>query len=90
MKRFIDNIAVEVIEEKLLASISALFSPVTVFKMAPEVVTRIAGESEDYRSLREQLMKKLAVLTKGSETCKRFIGIRAMSENRFPHVEILG
>jgi hypothetical protein len=84
LKRFIDNMAVEVIEEKLLASISDLFSPVTVFKLAPEVVTQIAGESEDYRSLREQLMKKLAVLTKGSETCKRFVGIRTISENHFP------
>ena len=44
--------------------------------MDADLVTRIAGESEENRVLREQLMKQLDVLTKGSDTCKRFVGVR--------------
>ena len=40
------------------------------------MVTRIAGESEENCLLREQLNKKLHILTKGIETCKRFVGVR--------------
>jgi hypothetical protein len=53
-----------------------VFSPVAVSDMAADLVTYIAGESEENRALREQLTKQLDVLMKGSETCKRFIGAR--------------
>lgn len=48
--------------------------------MPSDQVTRIAGESEENRALREQLNKKLHILTKGLETCKRFIGIRTFGK----------
>ncbi|KAI4088258.1 MAG: hypothetical protein LQ339_008737 [Xanthoria mediterranea] len=76
LKRFIDDIAIEVIEAKLLSPLGDLFSPVYVSAMPPDLVTRIAGESEQNRTQREQLNKQLDVLVKGSETCKRFIGVR--------------
>ncbi|KAH8696359.1 P-loop containing nucleoside triphosphate hydrolase protein [Talaromyces proteolyticus] len=79
MKRFIDDIAIEVIEGTLVTSLSDLFSPVSVFQMPPDTITRIAGESEENRSLREQLTKKLDVLLKGSETCKKFVRIRTIA-----------
>ncbi|CAO1596636.1 hypothetical protein XANCAGTX0491_000470 [Xanthoria calcicola] len=44
-----------------------------------DLVTRIAGESEQNRAQREQLNKQLDVLVKGSETCKRFIGVRLLA-----------
>ena len=44
--------------------------------MDAELVTRIAGESEENRCVREQLMKQLDVLMKGSDTCKCFAGVR--------------
>jgi hypothetical protein len=48
--------------------------------MPADLVTRIAGESEENRAQREQLTSQLDVLLKGSETCKRFIGIKALGE----------
>lgn len=80
MKRFIDNIATEVIEVKLLSALPALFTPITAFEMPENLVTEIAGESEDSRSLREQLNKRMWILTKGSETCRRFVGIRGLGK----------
>jgi hypothetical protein len=49
--------------------------------MPASLVTSIAGESEENRAQREQLTRQLDVLTKGSETCKRFIGVRGLGEN---------
>ncbi|KAI1802116.1 dynamin family protein [Daldinia bambusicola] len=73
LKRFIDSVATEVIEEKLLAALANILSPVAVFNMSPELVERIAGESRKSRVMREELTKKIDVLQKGSDTCKRFI-----------------
>ncbi|KAH6632477.1 P-loop containing nucleoside triphosphate hydrolase protein [Chaetomium tenue] len=76
LKRFMDDVAVEVIEAKLVSAIDDIFSPVKVYQMSPELVSRIAGESEDSRTEREQLSRQLAVLGNGLLTCKRFAGFR--------------
>ena len=80
MKRFIDDIANEVIEAKLISPLGGIFTPVAVSAMSADLVTSMAGESEENRAEREQLTKQLDVLTKGSETCKRFIGVRILSK----------
>jgi hypothetical protein len=48
--------------------------------MPADLVASIAGESEETRIQREQLTRQLDVLMKGSETCKRFIGVRGLGE----------
>ena len=78
MKRFIDDIAIEAVEAKLLSPLGNVFSPVAVSVMPADLVTCIAGESEENRAQREQLTKQLDVLMKGSDTCKRFIGVRLL------------
>jgi hypothetical protein len=71
-----DDIAAEVIEAKLVSAIDDIFSPVKMYQMSPELVSRIAGESEDSRTESEQLNRQLAVLGNGLHTCKRFAGFR--------------
>lgn len=78
LKRFVDDIAIEVIEAKLISRLHDIFSPITVTSMPADLVTSIAGESEENRAQREQLNKQLEVLMKGTETCKRFIGVRIL------------
>ncbi|KAJ5566725.1 uncharacterized protein N7459_010107, partial [Penicillium hispanicum] len=73
LKRFVDDIANEVVEGRLMSSLSRILSPVTVFDMPANLIMRIAGESEESQTVREQLTKELLILTKGSETCKRFV-----------------
>lgn len=82
LDRFVDDVAVEVIETKLISPLGDIFSLVAVSAMDADLVTSIAGESEENRALREQLTKQLNVLTKGSDTCKRFIGARIFGERR--------
>ncbi len=75
MKRFIDDIAVEVIEVKLVSVLSRIPSPVAVYEMSSELVALNACESEESCTQREQLEKQIDVLRKGSEICKRFSGV---------------
>ncbi|CAG8013332.1 unnamed protein product [Penicillium salamii] len=70
LKRFVDDIATKVVEMKLLCTLPEIFTPVTAFDMSDELVMQFAGESEESRTLREQLNKKLNVLAKGSDTCR--------------------
>lgn len=81
LKRFIDDIANEVVEGKLISPLGGIFKPVAVSAMSADLVASMAGESEESRAQREQLTKQLDVLTKGSETCKRFIGVRLLSKS---------
>ncbi|KAK1994160.1 hypothetical protein LX36DRAFT_727998 [Colletotrichum falcatum] len=76
MKRFIDDIAVEAIESVLVSALAEILSPVKVYKMKPDLVALIAGESEATRSYREQLTKQLEILSKGAEMCKHFAVVK--------------
>ncbi|KXJ89924.1 P-loop containing nucleoside triphosphate hydrolase protein [Microdochium bolleyi] len=72
MKRFIDDMAVSVIEVALVSALAEILSPVKVFKMDRESVAALAGETEENRVLRQQLGGQLEALDKGAEICRRF------------------
>ncbi|KAK4233831.1 interferon-induced GTP-binding protein Mx [Achaetomium macrosporum] len=76
LERFIDDVAVEVIEAKLMSALDRMLHPTSIYEMLDDQVARIAGESDEIRTEREQLNKQLEVLRNGSETCKRFVGFR--------------
>lgn len=78
LERFIDDVVVQIVDVILIRGLEKIFSPVAVSTMPVNLVTEIAGESEESRTEREQLTKQLDILMKGSETCKRFIGERAL------------
>ncbi|KAK4150761.1 interferon-induced GTP-binding protein Mx [Chaetomidium leptoderma] len=76
LKRFIDDMAVQVIEAELMRALDVILSPISIFEMPADQVTRVAGESEETRTERDQLNKQIEVLRSGLETCKRFVGFR--------------
>ncbi|KAK4142578.1 P-loop containing nucleoside triphosphate hydrolase protein [Dichotomopilus funicola] len=76
LKRFVDDMAVEVIEAKLVSILDNILSPLSVCKMDSQEVASIAGESEEIRTERDQLKKQLHVLRNGSKTCRLFLGYR--------------
>ncbi|KAI2466285.1 P-loop containing nucleoside triphosphate hydrolase protein [Annulohypoxylon bovei var. microspora] len=80
LKRFIDSIATEVIEQKILMPLSDILSPVAVFKMSPDLVEIIAGESQKSRTKREELTKKIDVLQRGLKTCEQFVDSKLKGE----------
>ncbi|KAF5876299.1 putative dynamin family protein [Botrytis fragariae] len=72
LKRFVDDLAVEAIEDTLVSHLHAVFPPLSVISMDDTLVTDVSGEAESNRSQREQLTKKLELLKKGLEICKHF------------------
>ncbi|KAI1329705.1 dynamin family protein [Xylariaceae sp. FL0255] len=76
LMRIIDEIALEIVEKKLMAVLCDVLSPMTVLNMSEQDIVVIAGESQESRDTRAKLAKQVEVLTKGSETCKRFAGVR--------------
>ncbi|GAB1207576.1 hypothetical protein APSETT445_006300 [Aspergillus pseudonomiae] len=81
LKRFIDGVAIEVIETNLIKPLADMFAPSIVFDMPDDLATRIAGESTESKFRRNRLSRKLHILRKGSETCRRFIGIRGLGKS---------
>ncbi|CAN8095619.1 unnamed protein product [Discula destructiva] len=80
LKRFLDDVAVELVETKLIAPLASVLLPQDVFSWPTDRVESIAGESEENKRQREQLQKQLDVLNKGSDFCKRFLGLRIGGE----------
>ncbi|KAL2173766.1 P-loop containing nucleoside triphosphate hydrolase protein [Thermothelomyces heterothallicus CBS 202.75] len=90
MRRFIDDIAVEVVEEKLMSALEDILSPVSVSEMSADDVARIAGESEETRAERDRLNKQLEVLENGRDTCRRFVDVRFSGDSVFAAVDSSG
>ncbi|CAI6238074.1 unnamed protein product [Periconia digitata] len=68
-----DDINVQVIETTMIAGLEKIISPIGMHSLSTEKVTGIAGESDESRTRREQLMQQLRVLDSGTETCKNFM-----------------
>lgn len=71
MKTFVDNVAVQVIEASIVNHLADVFNPLEVAKMTSELVSNIAAESQENQTRREQLERKIHILTEGMNTCKR-------------------
>lgn len=59
-----------------MSELGNILSPIGVFQMANDLVTRMAGESEDSRTKREQLSRQIEVLNNGLGVCKNFVGLK--------------
>jgi hypothetical protein len=90
-KRFVDDVAVEAVETNLIAKLSDILSPIKVTYLTADVVTGVAGESEQSRSKRKQLTNRLDVLVQGLETCRQFVvgNLHGTSGSRLPQCYIL-
>ncbi|KAK2811599.1 hypothetical protein FQN50_001941 [Emmonsiellopsis sp. PD_5] len=71
MKTFVDNVAIQVIERELICEIWTIFTPSDVATMPPDLISRIAGETEESQVQRQQLERKLKTLQEGLEICRR-------------------
>ncbi|KAH9205431.1 P-loop containing nucleoside triphosphate hydrolase protein [Leptodontidium sp. 2 PMI_412] len=71
MKTFVDNVAVQVIEASIVNNLADVFNPLAVAQMTSELVSKIAAESQENQTQREQLERKIHILEEGLDTCKR-------------------
>ncbi|KAH7072271.1 P-loop containing nucleoside triphosphate hydrolase protein [Paraphoma chrysanthemicola] len=72
-KRFIDDIAVQAVETNLMAKLGDILSPIRVSNLSADVVTSVAGESDESHAKRKRLTNQLDVLIQGLEICKKFV-----------------
>jgi len=56
-----------------MAKLNNILSPIKITYLPADVVTSVAGESEESCVKRKQLTNQLDVLVRGSETCRRFM-----------------
>jgi hypothetical protein len=64
--------SVQVVEECLVEELSKILEPIDILSMSPEMVSKIAGETEESRNNRKALGEKLVILSKGMESCRRY------------------
>ncbi|OOF92570.1 hypothetical protein ASPCADRAFT_8843 [Aspergillus carbonarius ITEM 5010] len=80
LQRFIDCVAIDVVETTLMQHLSNILSPVVIDNMSDTQVSRIAEEMAGNRYLRNQILTKLEVLRKGSDICRKFINVPKPAE----------
>jgi hypothetical protein len=78
MKLFIDNVPNLVVRAIIASRLPSLFCPKSVFAMNPELVKKIASETEDKRLQRQEISVKLKALEAGNDLCKQY-ALRATS-----------
>lgn len=74
LKTFVDNVAIQVIERRIVARLWEVFTPVSVAAMGSDVVAKIAMESPSEQERRMQLSSRAAKLRKGLDVCKSALG----------------
>lgn len=72
MKLFIDNVPNLVVRTVIVSQLTSMFCPKSVFAMEPDLVTKIAAESEDKKLRRQEISEKLKALEAGSTLCKQY------------------
>ncbi|KAK8091631.1 dynamin GTPase- variant [Apiospora hydei] len=72
LKRFVDIIAIEIVEVRLVSALPDILSPVGVYKMDPALINDVLGEPEDRRAARAQLTEQLELLNQAALTCSKF------------------
>lgn len=72
MKLFIDNVPNLVVRTVIASQLTSMFCPKSVFAMEPDLVTKIAAESEDKKLRRQEISEKLKALEAGNILCKQY------------------
>jgi hypothetical protein len=69
LSRFIDNVAIQVIERHLMRDLGDIFSQMKVSDMSPEMILAIAGEDTEQQRKRNELEGKVESLEEGLKIC---------------------
>ncbi|KFX88815.1 hypothetical protein O988_08880 [Pseudogymnoascus sp. VKM F-3808] len=72
MKLFMDNVPTLAIQAPIIRKLDEVLCPTTVFRMPPELVTKIAGESDEKMQEREEVLSKLNTLEAGAQICRQY------------------
>ncbi|KAK7937361.1 dynamin family protein [Apiospora aurea] len=82
LKRFVDIIAIEIVEVRLVSALPDIFSPVGVYKMDPALINDVLSEPEERRAARAQLTEQLELLNQAALTCSKFHSTLPLSSDK--------
>lgn len=88
MKNFIDNVAIQVVEGYLVTGLRNMLSSSSILQMKSDLVSKIAAESSENQTRREELLRKFIVLKMSLKICKRYVG-RSASSKLCPNSNVL-
>ncbi|KAL5354349.1 hypothetical protein ACLOAV_000438 [Pseudogymnoascus australis] len=72
MMLFMDNVPTLAIQAPIIRELDEVLCPIAVFRMPPELVAKIAGESEEKVQEREEILSKLSILEAGAQICRQY------------------
>ncbi|KAH8678563.1 P-loop containing nucleoside triphosphate hydrolase protein [Tricladium varicosporioides] len=74
MTLFIDNVPNLVVRAIIASSLPSMFCPKSVFAMNPDLVKKIASETEEKSLQRQEISDRLRALEAGNDLCKQYAG----------------
>ncbi|KAL2062905.1 hypothetical protein VTL71DRAFT_5977 [Oculimacula yallundae] len=72
MNLFTDNVPTLAIQSPIIREVPKTFCPTAVYMMGSDVVTKIAGESEEKMMERDTILRRLGTLENGARICKQY------------------
>ncbi|KAF2795549.1 hypothetical protein K505DRAFT_273051, partial [Melanomma pulvis-pyrius CBS 109.77] len=72
IKLFIDNVPNLVVRAIIASRLPTMFCPKSVYEMSPDLVKKIASETEDKTIRRKEIGDKLMALEAGNDLCKQY------------------
>jgi hypothetical protein len=67
-----DNVPTLAIQALIVREIPRMLCPTAVYSMDSELITKIAGESEEKSQEREEIRRKLETLQTGARICRQY------------------
>ncbi|MCJ1251700.1 hypothetical protein MMC30_008935 [Trapelia coarctata] len=72
MRLFMDNVPSLAIQAPIILEVPSMLSPTAVSSMTGDIIARLAGESEEKRTCREELERRKETLENGARMCKQY------------------
>lgn len=69
---FTDNVPNLAIQAQIIREVPKIFCPTAVVSMDPDIVKKMAGETEEKSLEREAILQRLSILEKGFRICKQY------------------
>lgn len=67
LSRFIDEVAVQVVEDSLIRHVPTIFSITDVLEVPRNEYSKLVGETDEIRATRERLREKIETINRGSD-----------------------
>lgn len=72
MRSFTENMVILAVENQLMCEMPRIFTTAKIVRLDKDMLEKLAGESDDVRSIRQEIKAELASLKTGLELCSKW------------------